>query len=116
MNEIEDEKILRRIEKFGKKSTENVEYYNDLVSYRSYAYQNFKDFEKYGFSLEINKDITIDALRLMVNEKSEFTNAKYRELFKVSNQTFVRDMRLMSELGFIVSEGQGRGIRYRAKT
>lgn len=58
----------------------------------------------------------IGALRLMVNEKKELTNAKYRKLFKVSNQTFVRDMRLISGLGFIVSEGQGRSIRYRAKT
>lgn len=57
----------------------------------------------------------IEALRLMVNEKKTFSNKEYRQRFKVSNQTYVRDMRTLSKLGFVVSEGRGRGLKYRAK-
>lgn len=58
----------------------------------------------------------IEALRLMVNEGKEFTNMKYRETFKVSNQTFVRDMRFMSKLELVVLEGKGRAIKFKAKS
>ncbi len=57
----------------------------------------------------------IEALRLMVNEGKALTNRKYRELFNVSNQTFVRDMRLLSKLEFVTSEGKGRSLQYKAK-
>lgn len=58
----------------------------------------------------------IEALRLMVNEGKEFTNIKYRETFKVSNQTFVRDMRFMVKLELVVLEGKGRAIKFKAKS
>ncbi len=57
----------------------------------------------------------IEALRLMTNEKKSFSNREYRKGFNVSNQTFVRDMRILSELGFLISVGAGRSLRYKAK-
>lgn len=57
----------------------------------------------------------IEALRLMVNEKAVFSNKEYRDHFKVSNQTFVRDMKLMIELGQVSSIGTGRALKYLAK-
>ena len=56
----------------------------------------------------------IEALRLMVNKGQTFTNVRYREIFEVSNQTFVRDMRLMLTLGLVIAEGRGRAIRYKS--
>jgi predicted HTH transcriptional regulator len=57
----------------------------------------------------------IEALRLMVNEKKAFSNKEYRQKFKVSNQTYVRDMRVLSKVGFVVPEGRGRALKYGAK-
>lgn len=57
----------------------------------------------------------IKALRLMVNEGKVFTNKTYREQFKVSNQTCVRDMRLLNKLDLISKEGKGKNVRYKAK-
>lgn len=57
----------------------------------------------------------IEALRLMVNEKKVFSNRQYRDLFDVSNQTFVRDMKILSEKGLVVASGTGRAFKYRAK-
>lgn len=57
----------------------------------------------------------VEALRLMVNERIVFSNKMYRDRFKVSNQTFVRDMRLMTKIGQVKSIGKGRSLRYLAK-
>lgn len=57
----------------------------------------------------------IEALRLMVNEGKVMTNREYREIFNVSNQTFVRDMRLLTKLNFVVSEGTGKAIKFKAR-
>ena len=57
----------------------------------------------------------IEALRLMVNEKKAFSNKEYRQKFKVSNQTYVRDMRVLSKIEFVVPEGRGSALKYRAK-
>ncbi len=57
----------------------------------------------------------IETLRLMVNEKMAFSNKTYRIHFKVSNQTFVRDMKVLSESGFVVSQGSGRALKFKAK-
>jgi len=54
----------------------------------------------------------IEALRLMVNEKISFSNKLYRKHFNVSNQTFVRDMNLMNEIGQVQSIGKGCALRY----
>lgn len=57
----------------------------------------------------------IEALRLMVNEGKSFANQEYRDVFKVSNQTFVRDMKLLEGLDYIKPTGKGRTLRYMAK-
>ena len=57
----------------------------------------------------------IEALRLMVNEGKSFANKEYRDAFKVSNQTFVRDMRMLERLDFVKYTGSGRALRYIAK-
>jgi len=57
----------------------------------------------------------IEALSLMVNEGKKFSNKEYRRSFNVSNQTFVRDMRLLKKLNLITTEGKGRSLRYRAR-
>lgn len=57
----------------------------------------------------------IEALRLMVNEGKIMTNREYREIFNVSNQTFVRDMRLFTKLNFVISEGTGKTIKFKAR-
>jgi ATP-dependent DNA helicase RecG len=68
------------------------------------------DLKKLGLN-----DRQIEALRLMVNERTIFSNKAYRDHFKVSNQTFVRDMKLMTEMGQIKSTGKGRALKYLAK-
>lgn len=57
----------------------------------------------------------IEALRLMVNEKMTFSNKEYRDYFKVSNQTFVRDMKFLFKHNFVISNGTGRALEYSAK-
>ncbi|MFC1643611.1 ATP-binding protein [Chlamydiota bacterium] len=57
----------------------------------------------------------IEALRLMVNEKIAFSNKMYRNHFNVSNQTFVRDMKLMTEMGQVKTIGKGRSLKYLAR-
>ena len=51
----------------------------------------------------------------MVNEQKAFSNKTYRDHFKVSNQTFVRDMKLMTEAGQVRAAGKGRSLKYSAK-
>ena len=57
----------------------------------------------------------IEALRLMVNAKVLFSNKEYRQHFKVSKQTFVRDMKLLSEAGQVLPVGKGRALKYGAR-
>lgn len=57
----------------------------------------------------------IEALRLMVNEGTEFTNSTYRKRFKVGNATAKRDLTKMTEKGLIEQLGRGRAVRYKAK-
>jgi predicted HTH transcriptional regulator len=57
----------------------------------------------------------IEALRIMVNEKKVFSNQTYRAHFNVSNQTFVRDMKLMVEIGQVRAAGKGRSLRFSAE-
>ena len=67
------------------------------------------DLKKLGLN-----DRQVEALRLMVNEKRIFSNKGYRDHFNVSNQTFVRDMKLMAKLGQVRSAGKGRSLKYSA--
>ncbi|MFH1889979.1 MAG: hypothetical protein ABIJ91_00170 [Candidatus Kuenenbacteria bacterium] len=56
-----------------------------------------------------------EALRLMINKNVVFTNKIYREHFKVSNQTCVRDMKFLSQLDLAIIEGKGKNVKYKAK-
>ena len=56
----------------------------------------------------------IEALRLMVNEGQELSNADYRQLFNVSKNTASRDLQALVETGWVRVKGIGRGTRYRA--
>ncbi|MCK4492104.1 MAG: hypothetical protein KAU03_05735 [Candidatus Altiarchaeales archaeon] len=56
----------------------------------------------------------IEALRLMVNEKGEFTNRGYREKFEVTNKTAATDLNQLVAKGLILQVGKGRSIRYKA--
>lgn len=56
----------------------------------------------------------IEALRLMVNEGRELSNAEYRRLFQVSKNTATRDLQALVETGWVKAQGIGRGTRYRA--
>lgn len=68
MNNNEDLKIISKFMNLGRKSIENLDYYNDLMNYRSYSYTNFKDFEKDGFSMLLDK--TINLVRFVSLEKT----------------------------------------------
>jgi ATP-dependent DNA helicase RecG len=56
----------------------------------------------------------IEALRLMVNEGKELSNADYRQRFNVSKNTASRDLQALVETGWVKVIGIGRGTRYRA--
>ena len=68
MNNNEELKIITKFMNLGRKSIENLDYFNDLMNYRSYPYINFKDFDKYGFSLNLDK--TIDIVRAVSFDKT----------------------------------------------
>jgi hypothetical protein len=57
-NNIEEIKIINKFINQGKRNTENNDYFNDLIAYRRYAYINFKDFNKYGFTNYFTKTVT----------------------------------------------------------
>ncbi len=67
VNNNEEIRIINKLQNQGKKSIENNEYYNDLMNFRMYPYINFKDFQKYGFDLNMNQ--TVDAVRSITFEK-----------------------------------------------
>jgi len=54
----------------------------------------------------------IEALRLMVNEGQEMTNAMYQELFEVSRRTATRDLRALLKTRWVRQKGTGKGTRY----
>ena len=56
----------------------------------------------------------IEALRLMVNENKVFSNEAYQDIYNVSRRTALRDLRGLVESGQIISEGIGKGTKYRA--
>ncbi|CAH6421755.1 Hypothetical protein KVN_LOCUS441 [uncultured virus] len=61
VNHLEDVKIINKLMNQGRRTIENNEYYNDLVTYKQYPYINFKNFKEYGFNLILNN--TIDVIR-----------------------------------------------------
>jgi len=61
VNDLENIRIIDKLNKQGKVVSMNNEYYSDLLNYMKYPYINFKDFDKYGFRLVTNK--TVDVVR-----------------------------------------------------
>jgi hypothetical protein len=74
VNELEDLKIISKIHNLGKQTMENLEFYNDLLSYRSYPYVNFKNFGKNGISLPLRK--TVIAVRSTSFENSSVPHVR----------------------------------------
>jgi hypothetical protein len=56
INEIEEIKIINKIENQGKQ-TENTEFYHDLQSYRVYPYVSFKALKRQGFPYTTSKTV-----------------------------------------------------------
>jgi hypothetical protein len=61
INDLEEINIINKIHNLGKIQKEQNEFYNELISFRTYPYINFKDFKLNGFSIQTNK--TIEAIR-----------------------------------------------------
>lgn len=57
----------------------------------------------------------IEALRLMVNERKQITNKEYREMFKVTDRTALRDMNGLIEKGMIQKKGFKKDALYFVK-
>lgn len=57
-NNNEEIKIINKFINQGKRNIENNDFFNDLIGYRRYAYINFKDFDKSGFSNHFTKTVT----------------------------------------------------------
>lgn len=83
VNNFEDIKIINKLQNQGRRAIENNEYYNDLLGYRQYPYINFKDFQKYGFS--INTPKTIDVIRSINFEKANINNKNKLVQFRVNS-------------------------------
>ncbi|MEW6681183.1 MAG: helix-turn-helix domain-containing protein [bacterium] len=56
----------------------------------------------------------IEALRVMVNEKKAMTNAIYREMFKTSDRSALRDLRDLVQKGLVKRKGKRRAAEYEA--
>lgn len=78
VNEFEELKILTKLTNQGYRSIENNEFYNDLMTFRSYPYINFKEIQNHGFTLTTNK--TVDVLRYVNVEKTTNLSNKYLQL------------------------------------
>jgi len=56
----------------------------------------------------------IEALRIMVNEKKAMTNAIYREMFKTSDRSALRDLKDLIQKGLVKRKGKRRAAEYEA--
>jgi ATP-dependent DNA helicase RecG len=57
-------------------------------------------------------DRQVEALRLMVNEREEMSNERYRSLFDVAARTALRDLEGLVERGLAARRGTRRSTRY----
>jgi hypothetical protein len=57
-NDYEEVRILKKLENIGKK-TSDTDYLIDLLGFREYAYQNFKDFNNDGLRIKIDNTVPI---------------------------------------------------------
>ena len=97
VNNIEDIKIINKLQNQGRKAIENNEYYNDLLSYRQYPYINFKEFQNVGFTITVNN--TVDAIRSVNFEKSNEINRNKIVQFRVASQNHAVNI-----VGFIIPQ------------
>jgi hypothetical protein len=71
VNDHEDIQIINKLKNQNNISSENINYLNDLLIYKLCPYINFKDYEKYGCNITLNK--TIDVIRnVSVTRTGEF--------------------------------------------
>ena len=56
----------------------------------------------------------VEALRVMVNEKRIMTNTTYREIFKTSERSALRDLNDLVKKGLITKVGKRRASEYKA--
>lgn len=91
INNNEDIKIISKLLLQGKRAIENNEFYNDLVNYRKYPFINFKDFQKDGFSINLEElQNPIDIIRYISFDKkpTTYTKDKYTQ-FRVGSRNQV---------------------------
>jgi len=97
INHIEDVKIINKFLNQGKRSSENNDFFNDLINYKIYPYINFKDFETDGFTFQLKK--TVDIIRsVSLNKSGSFKQNKNNYLQLRTGQ---KDM-MINIIGFII--------------
>ena len=97
VNNEEDIKIINKYTKFGKKSVEINDFYQDLINYKSYPYINFKEFEKNGFSISVND--TVNVLRYVsVSKTGDFRQTDNNYIQTRSGSSFM----VLNVVGFLI--------------
>ena len=79
-NDFEEVRILKKLENIGKKSSE-TDHLIDLLGFRDYAYQNFKDFNNDGFRIRL--DTTVPIVRYV---NFEYMNPKRVVQYRVGSK------------------------------
>lgn len=89
-NNNEELKIINKYVNQGKRNIGNNDYLNDLIYYRRYAYANFKDFDKYGFSNHFTKTVTsVRAVNFDTESEFKQTNLNNRIQLRVGSKDSV---------------------------
>lgn len=97
-NNNEEIKIINKFINQGKRNTENNEYFNDLIGYRRYAYINFKDFDKFGFSNHFTKTVTaVRAVNFDTTSEFKQTNPSQRLQLRVGGRDTIGNI-----VGFMI--------------
>lgn len=94
VNTYEDVKILHKMKNIISKSVENIDFINDLISYKMYPYISFKDFKHNGFVFSSEK--TIDAIR---NVSLDYINKRKYDTLQTR---VISDNMLVNIVGFAI--------------
>jgi hypothetical protein len=78
VNNNEEIRIINKFKNMGRTTTENMDFYNDLMNIRKYPYINFKDFEKYGFSVQCTKNINVVRKTTFSTHMNSYGNVQLR--------------------------------------
>jgi hypothetical protein len=97
INDGEEIKIINKLIKAGTKALDENEYITDLFTYRIYPYINFKDFDKDGFSLNMEK--TIDCVRSISFDKTG--DFRQNERNKIQMRVGSKNL-ILNIVGFII--------------